>query len=248
MEKPLFNKASGMQALTEAEAEQCRQFGIRVPAVILPNGVDLKAIDTAGGKRDLRRDLRLPPDELLIIFLGRLFPKKGIDLLIGSFAKLASERGNISLVIAGHDAGTGYREELERKAEDAGVGNKTHFIGELRGARKFQALRSADLFALTSHSEGLPVAVLEAMACGLPVMITPGCNIPEILAFAAGWQTGLDVDDIADTLREACGNQGELLRRGRNGRRLVEGRFTWQAIAKKSVAVYEKLCGVDPGE
>ncbi|MEX1027726.1 MAG: glycosyltransferase [Candidatus Paceibacterota bacterium] len=240
-EKRYFDRAAAMQVLTETEADQCARFGIRGPAKILPNGVDLSVIDRTRDAADLREEFGFAKESVLFIFLGRLFPKKGLDLLIPAFAKLADERADVGLVVAGHDAGSGYRGELEAMVMNSPAHDRIRFIGEVSGDRKFAVLRGADVFALTSYSEGLPVAVLEAMACGLPVVITPGCNIPEVSAHCAGWQVEANIGSVLEGLRAAANDAAARRRRGMNGRQLVEEKFTWPSIAEQSISIYEEF-------
>jgi glycosyltransferase involved in cell wall biosynthesis len=252
-EKPLFDRAAGIQALTAAEAEQCRAYGIKSPAMILANGVDLPRIDASGQPADLRAEFGLPQDERLLLFLGRLFPKKGLDILIAALGQLIGTRDDITLLIAGHDAGTGYEHEVRTMLAACGVVHKARFLGELHGDRKFQVLRGVDAFALTSYSEGLPIAVLEAMAAARPVIVTPGCNIPEVKEHAAGWICEPDAPACAQTLQQAFEHEQELRRRGQNARRLIEQRFTWDRIAQSSLEIYHRMSGQhnnpeDPGQ
>lgn len=238
-EKPLFDKATAMQALTAAEAEQCEAFGIQAPARILPNGVDLGGIDRVVGVRDLVEAYNLPEDSRVLLFLGRLFPKKGLDILLKGFAKVLPD--GVFLLIAGHDAGMGYRDEMEQLAKVLGISERVRFIGELRGEDKFRALRGADGFALTSYSEGLPVAVVEAMACGLPVLITPGCHYPEVDEVEAGWTVEANEAAVEKGVRKMFANSTEMRRRGANARALVERKFVWSRIAVDSVDIYKEM-------
>lgn len=241
LEKPLFDRAACMQALTLAESEQCRKFGIKSPAVILANGVDLHRIDGSGEPADLRAELGLPSHERILLFLGRLFPKKGLDVLAQGFGRLIRTRDDITLLIAGHDAGTGYEQQLRTVLAACGADRKTRFLGELRGDHKFRVLRAVDAFVLTSYSEGLPIAVLEAMGAARPVIVTPGCNIPEVEQCEAGWITAPDAEACVQTLQQAFHGEHELRRRGQNARRLVEQRFTWTRIAESSLAIYRRF-------
>jgi poly(glycerol-phosphate) alpha-glucosyltransferase len=238
-EKPYFDRAASMHALTETEAEQCRAFGIRAPIAVLPNGVDLASIDRADEALDLHRELALPDEALVVLFLARLFPKKGLDLLIPAFARLLADVPWARLIIAGHDAGTGYRHVVERLLLEHNVTRESRLLGEVSGSRKFALMRAADVFALPSYSEGLPVAVLEAMACGCPVVVTPACNLPDVAVSDAGWTTETTVDAVRQGLRAACASRPERLRRGRNARALVERRYTWDRISRESVELYQ---------
>ena len=240
-EKPLFDNASRMQALTACEASQCKRFGIRVPAEILPNGIDLAAIDASRNRADLRSEFGLSNDEHILLFVGRIFPKKGLDLLAPAFARVVRDRPNVTLLIAGHDAGSGYLESVKQMFASAGALQKTRFLGEIKGRRKFEILRGADLFVLPSYSEGLPVAVLEAMAVGLPVIVTPACNLPEVETHNAGWIADAKTDSLSEKLQKALASLQERKQRGSNGAALVRKHFTWDTIARDSVEIYGRM-------
>jgi glycosyltransferase involved in cell wall biosynthesis len=213
--------------------------------VILANGVDLHRIDGSGEPADLRAELGLPQEERLLLFLGRLFPKKGLDILAAALGRLIGTRDDISLLIAGHDAGTGYEQQVRCMLAASGAARKTRFLGEISGNRKFQVLRAVDVFVLTSYSEGLPIAVLEAMGAARPVIVTPGCNIPEVQQHEAGWITEPDPEACAQTLQWAFKDEHELRRRGENARRLIERQFTWDRIAASSLEIYRRMVGIN---
>lgn len=239
IEGPLIRRADRMQALTQGEARQFEQFGYRGPISIIPNGVAADWLTLDRGS--LARDLDLPVDAQTLLFLSRLHPKKGLDALLRGFAAFVASRPDVTLVIAGHDSGSGYRAVMEQLALDFGIAQQCRFIGEVSGARKRRALAGADAFALTSHSEGLPVAVLEAMASGLPVLITPGCNLPEVEQADAGIVVSPTSDAAAAGLGRLFASAEDLQRRGANGRALVASRFTWPLIARQTLAAYNLL-------
>jgi glycosyltransferase involved in cell wall biosynthesis len=237
-EKPYFDRAAAVQALSATEAAQCRLFGIKAPVEILPNGVNLTALDRDPSRADLRAELSLPADSLLLLFLGRLFPKKGLDLLIPAFGRLAAKHPDVFLLIAGDDAGSGYLSTVDQLTLAHGAGDRIRFLGEVRGHRKFDILRGADAFVLPSYSEGLPVAVLEAMACGRPVVVTRNCNVPDVEDRQCGWLVDASIESLLDGLTEVSASREERQRRGENGRRLVAEKYTWDRIARESVRLY----------
>jgi poly(glycerol-phosphate) alpha-glucosyltransferase len=233
-----MNKAWAIQALTAAEALQIRALGITAPAQIIPNGVDLNCFGR--GAPPLHRMLGLAQGERTILSLSRLDPKKGIDILIRGFASFSrnSDGSLFTLVIAGQDSGTGYKAELERIVAKEGVSSKVRFIGEVRNETKYSILLGADAFALISHSEGLPVSVLEAMAAGLPVIITPRCNLPEVVDAGAGFLVRSDPEEVAGALARLFRNEDSTCVSGDAGRRLVAKKFSWTSIASQVIDLY----------
>lgn len=235
-EIPLLRRATWLQALTAAEAEQFRRQGLRAPAVIVPNGIDPRAFDRPAPR--LTERLGLPAEARTLLFLSRLHPKKGPDVLVEAFARLAPRHPEVILAIAGHDAGSGYaatvRELIARRELDA----RCRLLGEVKGADKYEILLGADAYVLPSHSEGLPVAVVEAMGAGLPVVITPGCNLPEVAERGAGYVVAPDPTELAAALNNLFADPVRARTLGENGRRLVRERFTWAGIARRLIEVY----------
>jgi poly(glycerol-phosphate) alpha-glucosyltransferase len=238
-EVPLFNRAAALQALTETEAAQFRRYGLTAPTVVVPNGVDLARFNRRAPR--LADQLGLAPGTATLLFMSRLHPKKGLDILLRAFALIAAASPRLALVIAGNDAGSGYAETLARLAGTLGIAERCRFTGEVRGEAKLDMLAGADAFVLPSRSEGLPVAAIEAMAAALPVILTPGCNLPEVAAAKAG----LIVEPEPEMLARAIGDlfadpeAGRLM--GSNGRRLVAGKFTWTRIAAETIEIYGNL-------
>lgn len=135
-----------------------------------------------------------------LLFLGRLHPKKGPDLMIDAFARLAGRRPDIDLVMAGPDQ-IGWRADLMRRAERAGIGDRVHWPGMVEGAVKWGAFRAAFTFVLPSHQENFGVVVAEALACGTPVLLTTKVNTwREVAAAGAGLAVPDDLDGVAGGL------------------------------------------------
>ena len=112
----------------------------------------------------------------MVLFLSRLIPRKGADILIEAFAEVCPQTGR--LVIAGPEGEPGYRAHmLETSAKNSGVQSRVIFTGSLYEEEKKAAFVDADLFALPSRYENFANAPAEAMACGVPVIITDACGI-----------------------------------------------------------------------
>lgn len=121
-----------------------------------------------------------------LLFLGRIHPKKGCDLLVNAFAKLAKLDPDVELVMAGPDP-LQWRMELERQAEARGIAHRIHWPGMLLGDAKWGAYLASEAFVLPSHQENFGIAVAEALACGKPVLLSDKVNIaPDIVMDGAG--------------------------------------------------------------
>jgi len=219
--------------LTPIEADQIRACGIREPIVITPNGLNLGDFPKPV---DLESPINAPLNQNLVktvprlLFLGRLHPKKGLDLLLSAWAKLSALTKDWQLVIAGPDE-QGHLAQVRGLAASLGLQNRIVFTGPVTGRVKTHLLYSSDLFVLPSYSEGFSMSLLEAMACGLPVIATRACNFPDISRSHAGWECDSTLDSLGDTLKTALqALESERRLRGQNGRRLIETRYTWPTI------------------
>jgi len=220
-----FRHAGLWRALTPREADQIRAAGIKAPIVVAPNGVDVAAFASVPEP--------MPKSRRMILFLGRLHPKKGADILLRAWAEAGAAAADWELVIAGPDE-IGHRAQLESIVSAENLNGSVRFTGPVRGKEKMDLIHSADVFVLPSHSEGFPVAVLEAMAATKPVIVTPGCNFPEAPAAGAGWMVDPQVPALGELLRSVFATgDAELRQRGLAGRALVERDYTWIAIARK---------------
>lgn len=233
-----FRAARLWRALTGREADQIRRQGITAPIVVAPNGVDLQAFTPALGA-NLRQ---APGSRRRVLFLGRLHPKKGLDLLLAAWAESQAVDRGWELVLAGPDD-HGYRVAIEEMVTSRGLADSVSFPGLVTGPAKVALLRSADVFVLPSYSEGFSMAVLEAMACGLPVLATRACNFAELESDGGGWLCDATFRSVASTLRRILETSPEERRdRGRAARSLVERRYAWPAIAQDLLDACRTLC------
>lgn len=244
-ERKHLRHAACLHALCPSEAQSIRGYGLTNPIAVIPNGTELPATDFRNAPpADVPG---LPANRRVLLFLGRLHPKKGLPALLRAWSVLARNKtpdfDNWSLAIAGWDQG-GHRAELETIVKEEGLGNAVHLLGSRFGAEKEALLRRADAFVLPSQSEGLPMAVLEAWAYRLPVLMTEACNLPE--GFTAGAAARIDLEPAA--MAAALGaflSQPDDARKamGAKGRALVEERFTWEKACESLYAVYRWILG-----
>src|SRR5262249_10183256 len=185
--------AACLRALSKAEADSIRAYGLCNPVCVIPNGVDLPDLRESNTKTQSE-------NRKTLLYLGRLHPKKNISNLIRAWnATFNSRRGSGKrwvLAIAGWDQG-GYESELKRTAAGASI----VFLGTRFNAEKSECYRTCDAFILPSLSEGLPMTVLEAWAYAKPVLMTAECNLPEGFAVEAAVRIGSSSEEIAAGLK-----------------------------------------------
>ncbi len=176
----------------------------------------------------------------ILLFLGRIHPKKGCDLLIEAFAQASARHPDLHLVIAGPDA-TGWRAELQREATALGIQRLT-WTGMLHGDLKWGALRAAEAFVLPSHQENFGIAVTEALSCGVPVLISREVNIwREIEAGNAGLVAGDTLNETTHMLQRWLRlDERAKQRMSRNGRQLFQSRFQIDAAASGLAQVMQQ--------
>ena len=240
-----FRRAACFHSLARGELEAVRAYGLRNPVAVIPNGIDPEAYAVLPGPDDFAAAFPHLAGKRLVLFLSRLHHKKGLSLLLPAWRAISARRTDWHLVIAGPDFG--YANEIVRMVGDLGVESSVTLTGPLYGAQKLQALAAAELFVLPSFSEGFSMATLEAMACGLPVLITPGCHFPEVAEAQAGLVAEPTVEEIRDALEQMlAGTHAELAAMGSRGRALVCRQFTWEDVARKMQLLYAWIVGGGP--
>jgi poly(glycerol-phosphate) alpha-glucosyltransferase len=178
------------------------------------------------------------------LFLSRIHHKKGLDNLLKAWALTKPDRHDWQLVIAGETKDTEYMQSLLEATQKLGIDKTVQFIGGQFDQNKEACFIDADAFILPSFSEGLPMAVLEAWAYQLPVVMTPFCNIPE--GFDAGAAIAIDTDpeSIASGIdRLIALPEKERLKMGENGLSLVKQKFTWDKVAESTLKLYDWIAG-----
>jgi len=238
--------AACLHALNESEAASMRILGLRNPICVIPLGQELPP-DAAAGR--CQGDNEMAPGRKVLLFLGRLHPQKGVPNLLRAWAvcrKTEHEAPNWMLVVAGWDQ-NGHADLLKRMVHELEIADSVLFPGPLFDGTKKCALRRAQAFVLPSYSEGLPVAVLEAWAYGLPALMTPQCNLPEGFVEGAAVKADPDVASLTQGLRTLFAmSESEREQMGARGQRLVEQRFSWPRVTKQIISVYEWVLGGGP--
>ena len=215
---------------SEAERKTVARFDWRRPVHVTPNGVDIpSAVESRAPRKSPRT----------VLFVGRIYPVKGLPLLVEAWAKVRPPGWKMQIV--GPDE-AGHRAAVETLVQHHGLAATFEFTGELDGDAKRQAYESADLFVLPSHTENFGMAIGEALAHGLPVITTEGTPWQALGSERCGWWTPVSVAGIAHALTEAtaCPPQ-ELQTMGARGRLWMQRDFSWASVAAAMRRMYEAV-------
>lgn len=236
-----LSRASVIHFADEVERDLAAGLNLPTPALVEKHVVDLSDFQSLPPKGEFRRRFPQLGDRPIVLFLSRLHPKKGLDLLILAFARLKS-RGAF-LVLAG-PVSDQYRAQLTELARTHGVLDRTVFTGMLYGRDRVAAMVDADMFVLPSHQENFGIVVIEALAAGAPVIISDQVNIHrQISAAAVGQVIPVNVDAIADAMDRYLLDESLRAQTAARGAPFVAGAYNSQAIAARWLAHYQRLLG-----
>ena len=239
VERTNLNAAAAIQYMTEQEQQEALPLGLCTPSFVAPHGIDLPALLPAA-RAQLRQRLGLPTDAKIVLFLSRVHPKKGLELLIPALAQLLDEP--IYFALVGNAEPPDYEADVAGMLAAAGLTARTRRVPFATGEWKQILLQGADVFALTSHSENFGIAVVEAFAAQLPVVVTPGVALADqVRRHQLGEVAPLEVAGIAAALRSQLAQAARRVEVGRAARQLVEAEYAWPAVAARISAEYERI-------
>jgi glycosyltransferase involved in cell wall biosynthesis len=225
-----------LQALNSDEKKLIKPLALPCPIEVIPNGVLLEEIEPLPARGTFYAAHPSLKNKPYVLFLSRLHYKKGLDYLADAFALLARENACVQLAMVGPDEGEG--EAFQQHVDRLGVGQRVHMIGPLYGRDKIAALVDAACFCLPSRQEGFSVAIIEALACGVPPVISQACHFPEVAEAGAGEVVPLEAGALAAALRGVLADPQRRERMVAAGRELVASRYTWRRVAAQTLEAY----------
>ncbi|WP_416670362.1 hormogonium polysaccharide biosynthesis glycosyltransferase HpsP [Egbenema bharatensis] len=244
--------AAALHFTSDQEAKVSDRFGALTRDLILPLGVSiptplpLSAHCNAPLPLSVRTncDSSLPPK---LLFMSRIDPKKGLDLLLPALEQLLSEGLQFKFILAGgNPQDPHYEKQIHDRIQSSPLKDSTTITGFVSGDAKTELLRSADLFVLPSYYENFGIAVAEAMASGIPVVVSDQVHIwQEIQQAEAGWICNCDRTSLTNQLRVALQSAEERQRRGANARTHALEHYSWDAIAQQMLLAYQQLLTAD---
>lgn len=228
----VVRKAHCLHATSQMELKSIRDRGLKNPVAVIPNGIHLPPLqkhDDADGQKTL-------------LFLGRIHPVKGVDNLLKAWRTIQDHHPSWRLRIAGPDNG-GYMEAMATLANDLAT-QRVEFVGPVYGEAKWKAYQSADLYVLPTRTENFGVTIAEALASGVPAIVTKGAPWNGLEQKSCGWWIDHGVDALTDCLSDAMTlPKTRLLEMGQRGRHWMREDFSWQRVSSEMLSTYQWLLG-----
>lgn len=238
VERANLEGASSIHFTTEQEEKEASKLGLKCSSFVLPHGISIPP-KIPDAKIKLRQQLAISENEPIILFLSRLHPKKGLDYLIPALGKLTHK--SFTVILAGN-GDSDYEIEVEKLLHKHNIYTRTHRVGFVEGEYKNLLLQGADIFTLTSYSENFGIAVLEALAAGIPALVTPGVALSSMLKQERiGYVTDLNIDAITSSIKYCLNNLPELKEKGDHGYQVILQKYTWESIAAKLIDTYSTI-------
>ena len=236
-----FKYAAAIHFTAEDEERSAKAHTLGAPGIVIPNGLDLADYENLPAPGTFRARYPETRGKKIILFLGRINFKKGLDILVQAFSAVAQSRDDVRLIIAGPD-NDGFEKKVRAWLRGAKVHDRTTFTGMLEGDDKLAVLGDADVFILPSYWENFGFSVVEAMACGVPVIISDRVAIwREVEAEGAGKVAPCNSNSFAEAMLSILNSPDVAELMGESGKTLVRKRFQWSSVALDLENAYRSI-------
>ena len=235
--------SNAIQYLSEGERSESIHSVRSLSSFVVPNGIDHNKFRYSEKKRiSLRKKLSISEKALVLLFLGRIHPKKNIELIIKALPHLIPRVKDIVLLIAGHTEDEEYYNDLRKIESELNLKNYIVWNGPVSNNQVLDYYNASDIMVLPSVVEGISMAILEAMSSSLPVVISKGvANWMEIQSDSAGLIVDSSLSSVQEELLKICVNPGLLRDLSQNARRSVETRYDINKVARLMIKAYEDV-------
>lgn len=238
IERANLEGSQGLHLTSRPEQQEVEKLQLTCSTFVVPHGLNF-ALPISNARQRLREWLNLPENETIILFLSRIHPKKGLDYLISALGRLRAYP--FTFVLAG-SGDPDYEAEVRSLLKASEINTRTILPGFVQGETKELLLQGADLYALTSHSENFGVAVLEALAAGLPVVVTPGVALAkEIGRHQLGYVSDLNENAIFSALETCLKAPAAAIKISQRAQKFTLEKYTWQKNADNLISIYTAL-------
>jgi len=234
-----LDRCSAIHFTTEIERDLVKPLGFKAPSIVESNGIDLAEFASLPEPGSFRTRYPSIGDRPIVLFMSRIHYKKGLDILIPAFARIAAM--DAVLVLAGPDDG-GYLHQVKAMVSECNLDHRVIFTGMLRGADRLIALADADLFVLPSYQENFGVVVIEALAAGTPVVISDQVNIhPQVSRTQMGGVVPTEIEPLAAEIDRWLADEAMRSGAAERGRAFVHEHYAWDKIAQRWVQCYDRI-------
>jgi len=235
--------ADALHYTTEEELLLAKPYVHGSSGFVVPNGVNTSEYADLPVKGTFRRGYRLLDGKKMLLFFSRINFKKGLDILVEAFRDIHRRHPDTVLVLTGPDD-ENYGHKVKEWLAKANLSDFVIFTGMLTGRDKLAVLRDADVFILPSYTENFGIAVVEAMACEVPVVISDKVNIwREVVQEGAGRAVPCDPAKVAEAVSEILDHPELGAEMGRQGKQLVEKYYEWTQVGAQLEQEYRQLIG-----
>lgn len=240
--KKMLVNSNCILALTESEKQKCIEYGLKEENIsILPNGIDFSIYQNNCNRLDnsIRKKFGINSNKKIILYIGRLNRIKGIDLLLQSFAQISLEFEDIILMIVGPD--DGFLTDIQKMIHELGITKDVIITGALYDDEKVNAYYESYLYVLPSRYETFPITILEANACGIPVIVTDRCDIASVIDGNTGIVIKFSQEDLNNALRKLLLDKNFYQKMKNNARSFVVSNYALEPTIEKLISLYQMV-------
>lgn len=241
LEKPNLAGAAAVHFTSAQEAKISERYGVKTKDLVIPLGVEKPSAMPELGLA--RQKWYIPNDTPVLLFMSRIDPKKGLDLLLPALKNLQAQGVKFHFVLAGaNPQDPEYEQKIQQQIQQSSLAKCSTITGFVRGEMKQALLQDADVFVLPSYYENFGIAVAEALAVGTPVVISDQVHIwQDIEKAEAGWISSCEVASLTEALQSALKSGEVRQQKGEKARQLAQDNYSWDAIAQQIIRAYEVI-------
>lgn len=236
----ILKNASKLIALTSLQVEQYVEMGVDASKIeVIPNGICISEFDSLPKRGEFREKYSIAQSQKIVLYLGRIHEIKGINILVDAFSEYLKKDNDAILIIAGPD--DRFMSRLKMQIKELGIEDNVLFSGPIYGIDKLKAYIDADVYVLPSFYETFPMTVIEACACGTPVIVTDRCGISDLIDNKVGYVVEYDKNMLKDALLDMLNDEGIRIKFGNEGRRLALTKLSLNQIICEIEGIYNEI-------
>ncbi|NLH39965.1 MAG: glycosyltransferase [Elusimicrobia bacterium] len=240
----IVKKAKNIHLLTNMEKKDFLSFFPKYENKIkvIPNGLNLNNFNTSIVSENLIKKFPAIKNKKLILYLSRINWKKGLDLLFPAFTKLVKENSDYHLLMAGDDDGDDYTLKMKNLVKELGILDSVTFTGLLVGEDKIEAFKRAEIFVLPSYSENFGVAIIEAMAWGVPIVISNKVGVyDDVEKNKAGIIVETNIESVYYGMKTLLENNNLRIEISKNAQKMVKEYYDIDKVTDNMIKMYEEV-------